>query len=95
MPRIHFSFNIVPKKPPPCLTSPLYVKQRIERKSTSHFLLFPAALLKAQPHDGFVLIVLIDPDVAQRLTQMGMVEYILNRDGIMRLLVHMIAERLP
>lgn len=86
-----FSFNIVRKNSCPPFDITFICQTRGKKKKG---FLFSAAFLKAQPHNSLVLVILVNSNVAQRLAHVGMVEYILERNRIMRLLVHMVAERL-
>ena len=80
------------------------VKYRAKRKRTSHssrvfgacvgVLLF-AAMLEGQALNQFVFIVLVDPNVPKRDAYVRMIEDLFQCHGVVCLLVHMIAERLP
>ena len=76
----------------------------VKRKRTSHssrvfkaclgVLLF-AAMLEGQALNQFVFVVLVDPDVPKCDAYVCMIEDLFQCHGVMCLLVHMIAERLP
>ena len=51
-----------------------------------------APLLEGQPLDGPVLIVLVDAYIPQCHGYIRVVQYLLDRNGVMRLLVHVITE---
>jgi len=80
------------------------VKYRAKRKRTSHssrvfkaclgVLLF-AAMLEGQALNQFVFVVLVDPDVPKCDAYVCMIEDLFQCHGVVCLLVHMIAERLP
>lgn len=65
-----------------------WVRGRNERLSSAH-------LLIREAHNGLVLIVLVNPNIAQRLTHVRVVEYILECHSVMGLLVHVVSECLP
>ena len=80
------------------------VKYRVKRKRTSHssrvfkaclgVLLF-AAMLEGQALNQFVFVVLIDTNVPECNAYVCVIEDLFQCHGVVRLLVHMIAERLP
>lgn len=80
------------------------VKYRAKRKRTSHssrvfkacvgVLLF-AAMLEGQALNQFVFVVLVDTNVPECDAYVCVVEDLFQCHGVVCLLVHMIAERLP
>ena len=98
--RFHYSAN---KRLHRHLSRARCVKYRAKRKRTSHssrvfkaclgVLLF-AAMLEGQALNQFVFVVLVDPDVPKCDAYICMIEDLFQCHGVVRLLVHMIAERL-
>lgn len=80
------------------------VKYRAKRKRTSHssrvfwaclgVLLF-AAMLEGQALNQFVFVVLVDTNVPECDAYVCVIEDLFQCHGVVRLLIHMIAERLP